>query len=101
MKIISAKELETVNNQSVKYQFNRTLTQEFINQLHPEGLNVVNIVIWGHNMDFADVLHHRCLILARVLTSNEPVEVFLDIEAETYRTLSTINDVIWKDSVRA
>ena len=101
MKIISAKELEIVNNESIKYQFNRTLTQEFINQLHPEGLNVVSLVMWGHNADFADILHHRCLILAKVENSTEPIEVFLDIEAKTYQTLSTINDVIWKDSVRA
>jgi hypothetical protein len=99
MKVIAAKELEIINNQSVKYQFNRTLTQEFINQLHPEGLNVVTLVIWGHNMDSADILHHRCLVLARVLTLNEPVEVFLDIEARTYETLTTVNDVVWKESV--
>jgi hypothetical protein len=99
MKVIAAKELEIINNKSVTYQFNRTLTQEFINQLDPEGLNVVNIVIWGHNMDFADILHHRCLILAKVQDSKEPVEVFLDIEARTYETLTTINDVMWKESV--
>lgn len=99
MKVISAKELEIVNNQSVNYKFNRTLTQAFINQLDSEGLNVVNIVIWGHNMDFADILHHRCVVLAKVENSKEPVEVFLDIEARTYERLSTINDVIWKEAV--
>jgi len=101
MKIISSKELTIVNNQSKQYQFNRTLSDDFINHLDPKGLNVVNIVIWGHNLDFADVTHHRCIVLAKFENSKEPVEVLLDIEAKTYQNLTTINDVIWKDKVTA
>lgn len=99
MKIVTSKVLTDVNTQSKNYKFNRTLSDEFIKHLDPSGLNVISIVIFGHNEDFADVHHHRCQIFAKFENSSEPVEVFLDIASDTYNRLTTLNDVVWKDSV--
>jgi hypothetical protein len=101
MKIITSKVLKDVNTQSKHYKFNRTLNDEFINQLDPDGLNIVSIVLFGHNSDFAEILHHRCSIQAKFLNSQEPVDVFLDIEAGTYNRLTTIKDVVWKEGVKS
>lgn len=99
MKIITSKVLTDVNTQSKNYKFNRTLSNEFIKHLDPEGLSVLNIVIFGHNEDFAEIHHHRCRVLAKFENSVEPVEVFLDIATDTYNRLTTLEDVKWKDSV--
>ena len=101
MKIITSKVLTDINTQSKQYQFNRVLSDEFINHLDPQGLNIVRIVLFGHNMDFAEILHHRCMIQAKFENSMEPVEAFLDIAGDTYNRLTTIEDVVWKDSVSA
>lgn len=99
MKIMSSKELTAVNTQSRNYKFNRTLDKEFINHLDPDGLSVVDIVLFQHNSDFAEIAHHRCRVLAKFENSKEPVEVFLDIAQDTYDRLATLNDVVWKDTV--
>ena len=99
MKVITAKVLTDVNTQSKNYRFNRTLTNEFINTLDPDGFNLVMIALFGHNGDVADILHHRCRVMAKVKDSMEPVEVLLDIEAKTYERLTTVSDVVWKESV--
>ena len=101
MKIVTSKVLTDVNTQSKNYKFNRTLSNEFIKHLDPEGLNVLNIVIFGHNEDFAEIHHHRCQVLAKFENSVEPVEVFLDIASDTYNRLTTLDDVKWKESVNA
>ena len=101
MKIMSSTELTAVNKQSTNYKFNRTLDKEFIKHLDPNGLSVVDIVLFGHNADFADVPHHRCRVLAKFENTKEPVEVFLDIAQDTYDRLATLNDVVWKDSILA
>ena len=99
MKIMSSKELTAVNTQSKNYKFNRTLDNEFINHLDPNGLSVVDIVLFQHNSDFAEIAHHRCRVLAKFENTKEPVEVFLDIAQDTYNRLATLNDVVWKDTI--
>ena len=99
MKIMSSKELTAVNKQSTNYKFNRTLDKEFINHLDPNGLSVVDIVLFQHNSDFAEIAHHRCRVLAKFENTKEPVEVFLDIAQDTYDRLATLNDVVWKDTI--
>jgi hypothetical protein len=99
MKIITSKVLTDVNTQSKNYQFNRTLSDEFIAHLDPAGLNVLNIALFSHNDDHAQIRHHRCRLYAKFENSLEPVEVFLDIAIDTYNRLTTIQDVEWKDSV--
>ena len=99
MKIMSSKELTAVNTQSKNYKFNRTLDNEFIKHLDPNGLSVVDIVLFQHNSDFAEIAHHRCRVLAKFENSKEPVEVFLDIAQDTYNRLATLNDVVWKDTI--
>ena len=99
MKIMSSKELTAVNTQSKNYKFNRTLDNEFIKHLDPNGLSVVDIVLFQHNSDFAEIAHHRCRVLAKFENTKEPVEVFLDIAQDTYNRLATLNDVVWKDTI--
>jgi hypothetical protein len=99
MKIMSSTELTAVNTQSTNYKFNRTLDKEFIKHLDPNGLSVVDIVLFQHNSDFAEIAHHRCRVLAKFENTKEPVEVFLDIAQDTYDRLATLNDVVWKDTI--
>jgi hypothetical protein len=99
MKIMSSTELTAVNTQSTNYKFNRTLDKDFISHLDPNGLSVVDIVLFQHNSDFAEIAHHRCRVLAKFENSKEPVEVFLDIAQDTYDRLATLNDVVWKDTI--
>ena len=99
MKIMSSTELTAVNTQSTNYKFNRTLDKEFISHLDPNGLSVVDIVLFQHNSDFAEIAHHRCRVLAKFENTKEPVEVFLDIAQDTYDRLATLNDVVWKDTI--
>ena len=99
MKVITAKVLTDVNTQSKNYKFNRTLSDEFFKQLDPEGLNLVMVALFGHNGDVADIFHHRCRVMAKMKNTKEPLEVLLDIEARTYERLTTVSDVVWKESV--
>jgi hypothetical protein len=101
MKIMSSTELTAVNKQSINYKFNRTLDKEFISHLDPDGLSIVDIVLFQHNSDFADIAHHRCRVLAKFENTKEPVEVFLDIAQDTYDRLATLKDVVWKDTILA
>jgi len=99
MKVITAKVLTDVNTQSKQYRFNRTLSDEFFTQLDPDGFNLVMVALFAHNGDSADILHHRCRVMAKMKGLTEPVEVLLDIDARTYERLTTIDDVIWKEAV--
>lgn len=99
MKIITAQVLADVNTKSKNYKFNRTLSKEFFTQLDPDGLNVVTVVLFAHNGDSADILHHRCRVLAKMKGLSEPCDVLLDIDAKTYERLTTLSDVVWKESL--
>jgi hypothetical protein len=60
-------------------------------RLDPEGSHVLNLVLWGHNVDNPDNdLHHRVRVLAKLSGTNEPSEPFLlDIRDTDWKRLMT------------
>ena len=70
--VIDTKSLVELNDKAVKAEFHRSLTDEFINSLDPEGFHlVINSMI--HNDT-----EMRMEILCKQNDSSQPVEVWLD-----------------------
>lgn len=62
-----------------KLELNRIPSDEVMARLDPDGFHVLSLILYGHNMDSAPVLHHRALVLIKVTDSDDPVEVALDV----------------------
>lgn len=65
-------------------ELNRIPSDAVMDALDPNGFHVLSLVLYGHNMDTAEVLHHRALVLIKVRDSDEPVETYLDVPDEKW-----------------
>jgi hypothetical protein len=61
--------------------------------LDPEGLHVLSMVLWGHNMDHAPILHHRAMVMVKLTGQESPAEFLLDIDAVQWDALPVAESV--------
>lgn len=56
--------------------------------LDPDGVHLLAMLLWGHNMDKANaVLHHRVRVYCKVKGSDEPTEFQMDIRDDDWKKL--------------
>lgn len=56
--------------------------------LDPDGVHLLAMLLWGHNMDKANaILHHRVRVYCKVKGSDEPTEFQMDIRDDDWKKL--------------
>jgi len=68
--------------------FNRSF--DVPENIDPNGLHLLDIVIWGHNDDHAEVAHHRVRAMLKLSRLSEPMDVIFDMEASTWQLLRKV-----------
>lgn len=91
IRVINSDDLVALNGKGVKYRLNRTVTDEFLATLDPEGNHICSLILWGHNLDSARYLHHRMMVLCKVKDSDDPERIILDIMDEDWKHLTTVD----------
>ena len=81
-KIVNTPVLLDMFDRARKFGFNRQGPLREIT-LDSNGLHVLTLVLYGHNMDSAQIFHHRVRVLAKEEGFSAPVEFLLDVE-DTY-----------------
>ena len=95
MKAVHADDLLFIAREAINNNFNRTVDINWLrNNLDPNGVNLVTLMLAFHNMDSAFIQHHRCKVLAKMKYKNEPQEFFLDVAHDSYQKLFPVERVI-------
>ena len=91
VRIAGYEDLIELAQRGQEIEFNRTLDADWLVQnLDPDGVNVLRVVLYGHNGDNAGELrpfHHRVLCLAKVTKKSEPLKMVFDVADSDYRQL--------------
>ena len=74
--------LKEVHDESVKRDFNRLLSDEFFENIDPEGIHLVTLA-----MPHGDADHVRVVFLAKMRDDDEPVTVTIDMTWDAYSHL--------------
>jgi hypothetical protein len=98
LRVATTEILTNLNMLARKYHLNRQLSDSCIDSLDPDGFHVLELVLYGHNMDFAPVLHHRAMLHMKFAGRIKPETAFLDIPDEVWQTLPAWDDI--KDKYR-
>lgn len=93
MKVVNTETLKTLQHRAAKNQFNRQVSETFLDNLDAEGLHLVNVVLPFHNADFASIPHHRCEILAKFTGQDDPTVVMLDVATDDFEALTPVEKV--------
>ena len=97
-RIMDTPTLIKANETAIRLEQNRTVTDEFIDKLDPDGTHVI-----GFSMDhvnFYGTPGIRCHIHCKVKVSKVPVDVWIDITHEEFLALQQVTiDTVNKDIV--
>lgn len=77
------------NANAVKLNQNRSVVDEFIATLDPDGTHVVTFTM--DHVNFEGTPGIRCHIYCKVKNSNEPVAVWIDVTHEEFLALPTVS----------
>jgi hypothetical protein len=90
-RVCGTPELIHINEQSIKADFNRCISEKFLDQAaDPEGVHVVApMMIHEHKMGVKVDPHLRCWVYIKVKDKMEPEQAILDLPFDTFRTLIT------------
>lgn len=92
-RVVNTADLKVLNSKAVLGGMNRALSDAAVAALDPDGLHVLDLVLYGHNMD-STVLHHRTRVLFKLVGSDAPAEAFLDVLDEDWKRLRTAASVL-------
>jgi hypothetical protein len=88
-KVINTSDLITLNHKAHRQEFNRVLDPHRVRALaDPDGTHILRMVMYGHNMDTAAVLHHRAEVLIKVRNTMTPERAYIDIAAKDWDRLT-------------
>lgn len=91
IRVLTTDQLFKLNRAARRSHFNRTLSTEWMKKsVDPDGIHVAELVLYGHNMDSAPILHHRLRVLVKVNGTNDPERVTLDVAASEWQKLLTV-----------
>ena len=90
MRVATTPQLLDIMNRTRELGLNRQAPDLY---LSADGFHVLSMMLWGHNMDFAPVLHHRVGVMAKVGGQDTPAEFFLDLDAAQWEALPLAADV--------
>lgn len=92
LRVCNTDDLVVVTDNSRKAGLNRHLLPDGIASLDPDGVHVLNLVLWGHNADTAPRLHHRVIALLKVSGFTDPVTTTIDVLDSDWVRLHHIPD---------
>jgi hypothetical protein len=98
LRVVTTDILCHLNEVARRNNFNRQLSDVCIDSLDPDGFHVLELVLYGHNMDSAPILHHRAMLHMKFAGRTEPETALLDIPDEVWQTLPAWDDI--KDKYR-
>lgn len=88
IRVADTANLLRLNAAAIQADFNRAADPEGLSAtIDPDGTHVLCLVLFGHNMDTAPVLHHRVRVLAKATGSPVPRTFILDIADDEWRRL--------------
>jgi hypothetical protein len=91
IRMCSRDDLVELAKRAKRHRFNRqTSIPRLEVNLDPDGVNVLSILLWGHNVDHAPVLHHRVRVLAKMTGADGPTVFQLDVADTDWQELRPI-----------
>ena len=89
LKIVSTSQLRRLNALSMAADYNRNISNEGIAALDPAGQHVMRVVMTHHHAAGVPVEpHYRLFVLMKLVGSNEPAPVTLDIPMDVWDGLA-------------
>ena len=94
VKVASEDMLRNAHRRAVRKGYNRRMTTEAINNLDPEGYNLLWILmLHEHAQGAVSEPHYRCHALLKMRDTEAPVHMVLDIPMADYDRWPTVADV--------
>lgn len=87
-RVASTKQLKVLIQSAQANDFNRYPSGSL--PLDPTGRHILVMVLYGHNMDSARVLHHRVRVLAKFIGDDSPHEFLLDVADDQLSLIPTL-----------
>lgn len=97
---LTANRFKVINTNDLKYLVSDANFQDFNRvpnlpaNIDEDGTHVLELILYGHNMDSAPVLHHRTRVMVKVRGSMEPVEVILDVDDRNWQSLRAADTML-------
>lgn len=85
-RVASSDDLTRLAARAKRAGFNRA---PVLPPLDPDGVHVLDLLLYGHNMDSNMPLHHRTRVQVKQPGTDEPAEVMLDVADADWRRLHT------------
>jgi len=82
--VLNTELLKKINNDAVKHDRNRSVTDGFIEQLDPNGVHLVSFSMLHNDVEI------RARILAKTKFSMEPTEIWLDMPIDVFNMLDRV-----------
>lgn len=82
-RVCNTEDLRTLAKRADENDYNRRVTEEFVESLDPEGNHLVIMRIGFMGNGYL----HRCQVLAKFTDREDPVTVDLDVAAEDFNSL--------------
>jgi hypothetical protein len=90
-KVLTTEQLIEANKLAVKKDYNKSIVEEFMENLDPEGLHVVVQHLY-HYYENGDAIRAR--IWTKIAGSMDPLEIWIDIPIGMWKRLSEAADVV-------
>lgn len=91
---LNTEDLTTLSRRARNLGLSRSLPQEAIDRLDPEGVHIAYIVVFAHNVDSSrGAIHHRVRVLAKMRDEEHPVELTVDMRDQDFLRLHTVEAV--------
>jgi hypothetical protein len=89
IKVANTHDLKALNKAAAEYGFNRHVPDAFLADLDPEGYHILSLRLFDHQAyDRSLPIHHRAEVWCKMLGSNDPDHIYIDIRAEDWDNLA-------------
>lgn len=89
IRICNTEDLRLLLRHASQKGFNRQAPEVSDMDLDPDGKHILGLLLYGHNIDSAAVLHHRVRLLVKITDRDDPYETTLDIADRDWKRLVT------------
>lgn len=90
MKRIGSKGLHILKSECESYNFGRSISNDVLSKVDPDGIHVLSVLIPKNNSDLAVVPHHRCEIYLKMKDSDRPQVQEIDVAVTSYEILRKV-----------
>lgn len=93
MKKIGSKGLAILKSEGESFNFARRLSADTLAKVDPLGIHILSALIFNNPSDLAIVPHHRCWVYLKMVDSDEPLVLEVDIAITSYDILREVEYV--------